>query len=114
MQYLLRSKIIHTIILLMIIPSVAFTQLRTELNQPDHDDKAFHFGINIGMNRAHYSFTHHPRFLNVNGMINDSVLVVESINSTGINLAWLVNMRISDHFDLRTYPLNLVFTEKSL
>ena len=28
-------------------------------------------------------------------------------------MAWLVNMRLNDHFDLRTYPLNLVFTEKS-
>jgi hypothetical protein len=43
----------------------------------------------------------------------DSVLTVESINSTGINLGWLVNMRLGDHFDVRTYPLNLVFTEKA-
>jgi hypothetical protein len=46
-------------------------------------------------------------------MESDSVLAVESINSTGLNLGWLVNIRISDHFDIRTYPLNLVFTEKA-
>ncbi|HSN60605.1 MAG TPA: porin family protein, partial [Ferruginibacter sp.] len=87
---------------------IAFTQRFENLNLLDHDEKNFHFGINVGVNRSHYSFTHHPRFLEY-----DSVMVVESINSTGINLAWLVNKRLSNHFDLRTYPLNLTFTEKA-
>jgi hypothetical protein len=90
------------------LPSIAFTQFRTELNLPEHDDKRFHFGIHLGVNRSHFSFTHHPVFLQ-----RDSVMVVESINSTGINLAWLVNLRLGEHFDLRTYPLSLVFTEKA-
>lgn len=112
MQYLLRRKIILGLgCLLSVLGSSA--QLR-ELNQEDHDDKPFHFGINIGANRAHYNFTRDRRFLYLpNGQVNDTILSVESINSTGINLAWLVNMRVSDHFDLRTYPLNLVFTEKA-
>ena len=92
----------------MAIPTIAFTQRFENLNLLDHDEKNFHFGINVGVNRSHYSFTHHPRFLEY-----DSVMVVESINSTGINLAWLVNKRLSNHFDLRTYPLNLTFTEKA-
>ncbi len=83
-------------------------QLRDGINQQDHDDKPYHFGINLGLNRSHFSFTHHPLF-----MQRDSVMVVESINSTGLNLAWLVNKRLGDHFDLRTYPLNLTFTEKA-
>ena len=108
MQYLLRSKkVTRLLLVLMLSPVIAFTQERY-LNLEDHDEKSFHFGINIGVNRAHYSFTHHPRFLEF-----DSVMVVESINSTGINLAWLVNKRLSNHFDLRTYPINLVFTEKA-
>ena len=112
MQYLLCRKI--TLIVLFI--SLAFTSKAqlVELNLEEHDDKPFHFGINVGVNRAHYNFSRHPRFLYLpGGGINDSVLVVESINSTGINLAWLVNMRLGQHFDLRTYPLNLVFTEKA-
>ena len=112
MLYLLRRKIILNIFLLVL--SFHGTAQIRELNQEDHDDKRFHFGINLGLNRSHYNFTRHERFLRLpNGLLNDSVLVVESINSTGINLAWLVNMRISEHFDLRTYPLNLVFTEKA-
>ena len=108
MQYLLRRKITVLWLALLIAPTVAFTQYREGINQLEHDQKSFHFGINVGVNRSHYSFTHHPRFLQY-----DSVLVVESINSTGINLAWLVNKRLSNHFDLRTFPLNLTFTEKA-
>lgn len=108
MQYISRKKITGIVLAFIAIPSIAFTQRFENLNLLDHDEKNFHFGINVGVNRSHYSFTHHPRFLQY-----DSVMVVESINSTGINLAWLVNKRLSNHFDLRTYPLNLTFTEKA-
>jgi len=108
MQYISRKKITGIVLAFIAIPSIAFTQSFENLNQLDHDEKNFHFGINVGVNRSHYSFTHHPRFLQY-----DSVMVVESINSTGINLAWLVNKRLSNHFDLRTFPLNLTFTEKA-
>ncbi len=108
MQHLLRNKIIHIIIPVLLLPAIAFTQLRTTLNLEDHDEKSFHFGIFLGVNRAHFSFTHHPEFLQ-----RDSVMVIESLSNSGINLAWLVNIRLGQHFDLKTYPLSLVFTEKS-
>lgn len=106
----------HILIILSFLPLAATAQPGTgvELNLPDHDAKRIHFGINVGANRSHYNFTFHPRFLTLpTGGVNDTVMVVESLNSTGINLAWLVNLNISDHFDIRTYPLNLVFTEKA-
>lgn len=107
MQHLLRNKIIYTILTVFLLPSVAFSQLRTSLNIEDHDDKKIRFGIFLGVNKAHFSFTHHPVFLQ-----RDTVMDIESISSTGINLAWLVNFRLGEHFDVKTYPLNLVFTEK--
>jgi hypothetical protein len=85
-------------------------QLRQGINLPDHDEKFIHFGINLGFNKSHFSFTHHPVFFQLRD--KDSVQVVESINSTGLNLAWLVNLNLSEHFDIRAYPLNLTFTEK--
>ena len=108
MQHLLRNKIIHIIIPVLLLPSIAFTQLRESLNLEDHDDKRFHFGIYLGVNKAHFSFTHHPVFLQ-----QDSIMVIESISNTGINLAWLVNIRLGEHLDIKTYPLSLVFTEKA-
>lgn len=108
MQYLLRRKVNYLLTVIFFCPLIGFTQLRDDVNLPDHDAKKFHFGINIGFNRSHFNFGHHPYFRQ-----QDSVMSVESINSTGIHLAWLVNMRLSNHFDLRAYPLNLTFTEKA-
>jgi len=108
MQYLLRRKIIYAALAFLFFPLIGFSQLREKINQDDHDDKKIRFGINLGMNRSHFGFTHNPIFLQ-----QDSIMVVESINSTGINLAWLVNIRLSEHFDIRTYPVNLTFTEKA-
>lgn len=108
MQHLLRRKISYIIICMLSFPFAGSAQLRTQLNLPDYDDKNFHFGINLGMNKSHFNFTHHPLFLN-----QDSVMVVESINNTGINLAWLVHLNLNDHFAIRTYPLNLTFSEKA-
>lgn len=91
----------------MVLPKLGHAQMEREINSPDHDDQKFHFGISLGINRSHYGIVHSSKFL-----LFDSVNVIESVNSTGINLAGLVNMRISNHLDIRTYPLNLVFTEK--
>ena len=95
---------------ILVLPCAGFCQLRDAmtLNLPDHDSKPFHFGINVGLNTSHFAFTHHPRFLQY-----DSVNVVESLNSSGLNLAWLVDLNLSEHFDIRTYPLDLTFTEKA-
>jgi Outer membrane protein beta-barrel domain len=109
MQYLLRNKITFLVVAVFLIaPFFSFAQIGAELNMEDHDDQRFHFGINLGINRAHYNIQHSPKFLEF-----DSVNVIESVNSTGINLAWLVNLRLGKHLDIRTYPLNLIFTEKA-
>ncbi len=111
MQYLLRRKITHIGIAILFCPLIGFSQLRQAVNQDDHDDQTIRFGINLGTNRSHFSFTHHPLFLQQAPL--DSITVIESVNSTGINLAWLVNIRLNEHFDLRTYPVDLTFTEKN-
>jgi hypothetical protein len=111
MQHLLRYKVTYSIVSLLFFPLLGMPQLRQGLNKPNHDDKPIHFGINVGINRAHFSFGHHPQFLQQ--LPTDSILTIESINSTGLNLAWLVNFRLGNHFDLRTFPLNLTFTEKA-
>lgn len=108
MQHLLRRKIVPIIIVFILLPVIVQAQLRNSLNLPEHDAKLYHFGINLGFNSSHFSFTHHPNFLQ-----QDSVMGIESLNSTGINLGWLVNININDHFDIRTYPLDLTFTEKA-
>jgi hypothetical protein len=107
MHHLLRRKIV-LIVSLLFCSVASFAQSDHTMNQEDHDDKPYHFGINIGYNESHFNFTHHPRFLQY-----DSILDVESINNPGINLAWLVNVRMSNHFDIRMHPLDLTFSEKA-
>jgi len=92
-------------------PMIVLAQFRQEINQEDHDDKKIRFGITLGSNRAHFAFTHNPIFLNQAPL--DSIAVIESVNSTGVSLAWLVNVRLGKHFDLRTHPVNLTFTERN-
>ncbi|CAN5378318.1 hypothetical protein BH20BAC1_BH20BAC1_09650 [soil metagenome] len=108
MHYLLRRKIILLAFSIFFFSTASLAQFGDIINQEDHDDKPYHFGINLGVNQSHFSFTHHPRFLKY-----DSIMVAESINSTGINLAWLVNVRVADHFDVRLRPLDLTFSEKA-
>ncbi len=108
MHHLLRRKIIALLLPFVFCSATSVAQLRDAVNQESHDDKPYHFGINLGYNKSHFSFTHHPRFLQY-----DSIMDVESINNSGINLAWLVNLRMSDHFDLRVHPLDLTFSEKA-
>jgi hypothetical protein len=108
MHHLLRRKIILLVLSFVFCYTGSMAQLRDVINQEGHDDKPYHFGIDLGYNKSHFSFTHHPRFLQY-----DSIMDIESINSTGINLAWLVNLRMSDHFDLRVHPLDLTFSEKA-
>jgi hypothetical protein len=108
MHHLLRRKIVLILIAFFFCSTKLVAQMR-ELNQENHDDKPYHFGINIGYNKSHFNFTHDPRFLQY-----DSIMDIESVNNPGINLAWLVNVRISNHFDLRTHPLDLTFSEKAM
>ena len=107
MQHILRRKIISTLIAFLILPYIGLSQLREDApNLPDHDSKLYHFGINLGYNKSYSSFTHHPYYLQ-----QDSVRGIESINSSGLSLGWMVNLNLDDHFDLRTYPVNLTFSE---
>ncbi len=108
MHHLLRRKITVLVLSFVFCSTASMAQLRDAINQEGHDDKPYHFGINLGYNKSHFNFTHHPTFLE-----SDTIMDVESINSSGINLAWLVNLRMSEHFDLRVHPLDLTFSEKS-
>jgi len=106
MLYLLRRKV-TLLFLCFCFSSVSFAQTY-ELNQEGHDDKPYHFGLSVGYNKSHFSFTHDPAFLQT-----DSIMDVESINNSGLNLAILGNLRLNDHFDLRVHLFDLTFSEKA-
>lgn len=77
------------------------------INLEDHDTKKYYFGIVLGYNTSHYNTTHHPNFLQ-----RDTIMSVESLNSGRVHLGIMANWQINDRFDLRFYPLHLIFSEK--
>ena len=57
MQYLLRNKIIAFCIgTLFLLPNITQGQRYLDLNLLDHDEKKFHFGIKLGVNKSFYHF----------------------------------------------------------
>lgn len=102
----------YLFLILFCMPMMVWGQRRglfdKEFHLPQHDDKFIHFGINFAYNASHYNFLHNKSYLS-----QDSIMVVQSMNSKGFNLGWLVNFRLSEHLSLRTYPLDLIFTEKA-
>lgn len=106
MQHIHRRKIVLLTLSFFLLLS-SFGQRAIQLNLPDHDEKKYYFGIILGYNSSHYNITHHPYFLN-----RDTISVVNSQNSGRIHLGIMANWQLSQHLDLRFYPLNLIFSEK--
>jgi hypothetical protein len=73
----------------------------------NHDDKPYYFGIVLGYNSSHYNITHHPEFIP-----RDTIQSIESLNAGRVHLGIMVNWQMSRRFDVRFYPLNLIFSEK--
>src|SRR4030095_8266646 len=107
LQYLLRNKVTLPVFLFVLGINTSMAQLRESLNLPNHDDKPYYFGIVLGYNSSHYNITHDNSFL-----FQDTIQVVESQNSGRIHLGLMANLNLSRRFDLRFYPLNLIFSEK--
>lgn len=97
---------------MLFITLKGMTQHAVEINLPDHDMKPYYFGIMLGYNTSHYNISHHPNFLDQT--INKRISDVESGNTGRIHLGIMANYQLSKKFDLRFYPLNLVFSEKKL
>lgn len=120
MLHLLRKKAFlknTKILILLIFFAVGFKTTaqaqymnysRVELNQPDHDDKPYYFGITIGVNLARFQTSMHSRFLQY-----DSVLVAEPVNSGGFTLGLSATGRISNRFQMRFNP-QLMFIERGI
>jgi len=107
LQYILRCKVIAIIIITCCFVKPSFAQLRESLNLPNHDDKRYYFGIVLGYNTSHYNITHSNYFLQ-----QDSIQAINGLNSGRIHLGIMANLQLSPRWDLRFYPLNLIFSEK--
>lgn len=107
LQYIQRYKVIIAIISFVGLSTSAVGQLRGNVNLPNHDDKPYYFGIVLGYNTSHYHITHASSFLN-----QDTIQAVNGLNSGRIHLGIMANLQLSRRWDVRFYPLNLIFSEK--
>ncbi len=106
LQHLFRSKAPLTLFLVL-VGQLVQAQREINLNLENHDEKRYYFGIVLGYNTSHYNVTHHPYFLQ-----QDTVMSVESLNSGRVHLGIMANWQVSKRFDVRFYPLHLIFSEK--
>jgi hypothetical protein len=106
LQHLFGQKALLIIILGLSV-NLARAQYYEGMNLESHDQKKYYFGIVLGYNTSHYNVTHHPYFLE-----QDTVMTVNSLNSGRIHLGIMANWQVSNRFDIRFYPLHLIFSEK--
>lgn len=81
---------------------------RIAMNMPEHDDKAYYFGITFGLNFSQYKVHYSNSFTNT-----DTFKSINSGYSPGFNLGLMGNLRLNKRFDLRTVP-SLAFAEKNV
>jgi hypothetical protein len=94
------------IIFLFIGMQVPGLAQRTILNMPEHDQKAYYFGITFGLNFSEYRMKYSSSFVE-----SDSFKTVQPSWSPGFNLGLIANLRMNKFIDLRFVP-SLSFAEK--
>lgn len=77
-------------------------------NMPEHDDKAYYFGITFGLNFSSFRFRHTQSFTET-----DTFKTIHSTFGPGFNLGLMGNLRITRLIDLRFVP-SLSFAEKPI
>ena len=107
LQHLRRHKIAVALMFCTLLSSGLKAQLRESVNLPDHDSKPYYFGIVLGYNTSHYNVSLNPQYLE-----QDTVMTVNSQNSGRIHLGIMANLQLNNRWDIRFYPLNLIFSEK--
>lgn len=79
-----------------------------ELNNVEHDQKPYYFGISLGFNRSGFRSDLHPNFLS-----QDTILTAESVQSTGFNLGLSATLRFGERWELRANP-QLFFLDRPI
>ncbi len=95
-------------ILLCLLPFQDSYAQKIGLNMPEHDDKAYYFGITFGLNFSSYRIKYTKSFAE-----NDTFMQVQTSFSPGFNLGLMGNLRINSFIDLRFVP-SLSFADKKL
>jgi hypothetical protein len=103
----MRARSIFLIFTCLLFSLNALAQ-RHVLNMPEHDEKAYYFGITFGTNFSTYKVGYTKSFVE-----NDTFRSITPHFRPGFNLGLMGNLRLNRRFDLRFVP-SLAFAEKRL
>jgi hypothetical protein len=78
------------------------------MNNPEHDEKLYYFGITIGLNAAQYKVFKSDYFV-----ANDTIKNITPLWRPGFQLGIMGNLRLSSFIDFRTIP-TFVLREKAI
>ena len=95
--YLSLPKVI-LVVLALCMGQVAFAQ-EEKMNNPEHDDKPYYFGITIGFNSSQYKVFHSKYFIEY-----DTVKNIKPTWKPGFQLGIMGYLKLSNFVDLRTMP----------
>lgn len=101
------SKQLIILVSLLCVSTRGYSQ-RNILNMPEHDDKAYYFGITFGLNFSEYRIRYTNSFA-----ATDTFKRIQPSWKPGFNLGLMGNLRLTKFIDLRFVP-SLSFSEKSL
>ena len=103
----MRSGKVFLFLVALLVSISSFAQ-RVGLSMPDHDDKAYYFGITFGLNYSVYQINYTQSFAGT-----DTFKKIQPVWQPGFNLGLLGNARLTKFIDLRFVP-SLAFAEKKL
>jgi hypothetical protein len=95
------------LLVLMVLHLSGIAQRRT-LNMPEHDEKAYYFGITFGLNFSQYRIKYTNSFVET-----DTFKKIQPRWTPGFNLGLMANLRLTSFIDLRFIP-SLSFAEKRM
>jgi len=97
----------HFFLVCLLLVSVS-SLAQTELYRQEQDYKLYYFGLSLSTVYSRFQIEHHPSFLQ-----QDSILVAEPGNTSGISLRLNAALNLTPRFELRFNP-GLIFTDRPL
>lgn len=105
---------LHLRIARLILPVLAllvYMPVRAQeekMNNPEHDDKPYYFGITLGFNAAQFRLAQSNYFIE-----NDTIMNITPLWKPGMQLGIMGNLKLSNFVDVRTIP-SFMLREKAL
>ncbi len=95
------AKIVGIVLLVSVLANLSYAQRNVAMNNPNYDDRFLSYGFLIGIHTTTYQLKYSDRFVS-NEL--DSLYSISPSWSPGFSLGFIVNMRLSEFFDLRLLP----------